>query len=180
VKRAQPKTTAFIYLRVSARTESQKIQSVSIETQEAKCREHALRLGLEVEFVFKDEFISGKDGVEHRPGLANLLKASRANTSAVVIVYSVSRLARRQSLLWHLLDEQTGEGLSISSATEPFDTSTPMGRAMLGMIGVWAQLEADMVSERTRDALAVVKSNGTKLGHKTLEQLDPESVALCE
>jgi site-specific DNA recombinase len=166
--------TAFIYLRVSPRPDEQ--QSVSIEAQEAKCRDHAERLGLPVELTFKDEFISGKDGVEHRSGLAALLKAHRANPNAVVIVYSVSRLARRQSLLWHLLDEQTGEGLRISSATEPFDTASPIGRAMLGMLGVWAQLEADMISERTRDGLAVVRSRGTQLGQKSLVQLNPEAV----
>lgn len=137
-------------------------------------------MGWKVLEIFKDEGISGKDGVENRPGLKALIAAAKANRDAVTVVYSVSRLARRQRLLWQLLDEREGEGLAISSATESFDTSTPMGRAMLGMIGVWSQLEADMISERTRDALAEAKAQGRKLGQKSMKELAPETVELVK
>lgn len=178
MKAKAPKQVAFIYLRVS--TLRQATDGVGLDTQDSKCREHAARLGLTVAQTFRDEGVSGKDGVEHRPGLSQLLKAVRATPEAVVIVYSVSRLARRQALLWHLLDERTGEGVSLSSATENFDTTTPMGRAMLGMIAVWSQLEADMVSERTRDALAEVKAQGVRLGQKTMKELAPDTVQLVK
>lgn len=170
------KTVAFIYLRVS--TLRQAAEGVSIDAQESKCRAHAARMGWEVVQVFADEGVSGKDGVEHRPGLAHMLSRVRETPNAVCIVYSVSRLARRQSLLWYLLDERKGAGLSISSATEPFDTTTPTGRAMLGMIAVFAQLEADMVSERTKDALAERKAQGKRLGRKSLKETAPETVKL--
>jgi site-specific DNA recombinase len=62
------------------------------------------------------------------------------------------------------------------SVTEPFDTTTPMGRAMLGMIAVWSQLEADMVSERTRHALQLVKDRGGKLGAPTMNETVPATV----
>jgi DNA invertase Pin-like site-specific DNA recombinase len=98
-----------------------------------------------------------------------------------VIVYSISRLARRQRLLWQLLDDRDGYGLAVSSATEPFDTSNPMGRAMLGMIAVFAQLEADMVSERTKDALAELKAQGRKLGAPSmLDRGAAESIQLAQ
>lgn len=161
-KRFTPPTSAFIYLRVS--TSRQVLDGVGLETQEAKCRAHATHMGWPVAHVFSDEGLSGRDGIEDRPGLAALISAVEATPGAVVIVYSISRLARRQRLLWNLLDYRDGHGLPVVSATEPFDLTTPMGRAMLGMIAVWSQLEADMISERTRDALAELKAQGRKLG----------------
>lgn len=178
VMKPSPKPVALIYLRVS--TFRQANEGVGLETQESKCRLHAERMGLDVIEVFSDEGISGKDGIEHRPGLAKLLKKARATPNCVVVVYSISRLARRQRLLWHLLDDRDGEGLAVSSATEPFDTSTPMGRAMLGMLAVWSQLEADMVSERTKDALAEIKAQGRRLGQKPASELAPETVKLVK
>lgn len=162
------KTVAFVYLRVS--TARQAAEGISLESQEAKCRLHAERMGWEIAEVFADEGISGKDGIDQRPGLAGLIRRASETPRAVVIVYSISRLARRQRLLWQLLDDRDGYGLAVSSATEPFDTSNPMGRAMLGMIAVFAQLEADMVSERTKDALAELKAQGKKLGAKNMAE----------
>jgi site-specific DNA recombinase len=167
----------LIYLRVS--TARQAHEGVGLDAQEAKCRAHAERMGWEVLEIFRDEGISGKDTVEKRPGLKALIAKSK-ETGAVTVVYSVSRLARRQRLLWQLLDEREGEGLSVSSATEAFDTSTPTGRAMLGMISVFAQLEADMVSERTKDALAEVKVQGKKLGQRPMSEIAPETVQLVK
>jgi len=150
-----------LYVRVS--TARQATEGVSLEAQEAACVRHAERIGLPVLAVFRDGGISGKEELAHRPGLAAAVAAC-GEQKAVLVSYSVSRIVRRQRLLWNLLDPDGEVGLRISSATEPFDTSTPMGRAILGMIGVWSQLESDMVSQRTRDALAYVRSQGKRLG----------------
>jgi site-specific DNA recombinase len=166
---AKTKACAVVYLRVS--TAKQATEGVGLDAQEAKCRAHAERMGWPVVAVHRDEGFSGRDGVEDRPGLQAVIDTVRATPGAVVVVYSVSRLARRQRLLWNLLDDREGYGLPVSSATEAFDTATPTGRAMLGMIATFAQLEADMVSERTRDALAEVKAQGTKLGAPDMVRL---------
>jgi site-specific DNA recombinase len=168
-RRTAPAPVALVYVRVS--TARQATDGVGLETQEAKARAHAERMGWPVAEVFADEGISGKDGVEDRPGLAALIARAQSTPGAVIVVYSVSRLARRQRLLWQLLDDRDGYGLPVSSATESFDTTTPTGRAMLGMIAVFAQLEADMVSERTKDALAELKSQGKKLGRPNMIEL---------
>lgn len=152
---------ALVYVRVS--TSRQVAEGIGLDTQEARCRAYAAHMGWTVQEVFADEGLSGKDGVADRPGLAALIAAHRATPDSVVLVYSISRLARRQRLLWDLLDDRS-HALPVVSATEPFDATTPMGRAMLGMIAVWSQLEADMVSERTTDALAELKAQGKKLG----------------
>lgn len=178
-KSAPVAPSAVVYLRVS--TARQAAEGIGLDAQEAKCRAHAERMGWPVVAVFRDEGASGRDGVEDRPGLQSAIDAVKATPGAVVVVYSVSRLARRQRLLWNLLDDREGYGLPVSSATESFDTATPTGRAMLGMIATFAQLEADMVSERTRDALAEVKAQGRKLGAPSMVALGAvESVKLAQ
>lgn len=169
---------AFIYLRVS--TSDQAEGGVGLDAQKAKCHAHIERMGWAFGGVFVDEALSGRDGVEDRPGLAALLEKAKATPNSVIVTYSVSRLSRGRSLIWTIVDDREGLGLNISSATEPFDTATPMGRAMLGMISVWNALEADMVSERTKDALAAVKARGTKLGNPGIAALAPETVQLIK
>ena len=174
----QSPTVALIYIRVS--TARQAESGAGLDAQEAKCRAHAERMGWEVAEVFSDEGISGKDTIENRPGLKAMIKRARELQNAVIVCYSISRLARRQRLLYEILDEREGYGLAVSSATEAFDTTTPTGRAMLGMIAVFAALEADMISERTRDALAEMKAQGKKLGGPTMQDLAPETVEIVE
>ena len=135
-----------------------------MEAQLAKCQEHCARQGIPVLSVHTDEAVSGKDGLDKRPGLRAVIAAVEANPGSVVVVYSLSRLGRSQRLIWTLLDDRGEYALPLASATEPFETATPMGRAMLGMLGVWAQLEADLVSERTVDAMAALAKRGVRLG----------------
>src|SRR5580700_2761934 len=99
---------AVIYLRVS--TARQAAEGIGLDAQEAKCRAHAERMGWPVVAVLRDEGVSGRDGVDDRPGLLATIDAVKANPGAVVVVYSVSRLARRQRLLWNLLDDREGYG----------------------------------------------------------------------
>jgi DNA invertase Pin-like site-specific DNA recombinase len=166
---APPPPVALVYLRVS--TLRQATDGIGLDAQDTKARAHAERMGWPVAEVFRDEGVSGKDGLENRPGLVALIERAQHTPGAIVVVYSVSRLARRQRLLYELLDDRNGYGLAVSSATEAFDTSTPTGRAMLGMIAVFAALESDMVSERTRDALAEVRAQGRKLGAPSMVEL---------
>jgi DNA invertase Pin-like site-specific DNA recombinase len=162
VNSAQAPTVAVIYCRVSTR--KQAIVGVGREAQEARCRAHCTAHGWPVLGCFADDGISGREGLDGRPGLTAALEAVKTTPGVVLVAYSLSRLARRQRLVWHLLDDREGLGVPFSSATEAFDTSSPMGRAMLGMIAVWSALESDLASERTTDALAAVRERGTKLG----------------
>jgi site-specific DNA recombinase len=163
-KQATGPTRAVLYTRVS--TGKQAASGLGLEAQIEACRQHAQRKGYEVVAEHTDAAISGKDAIEQRPGLQAVISAAAKRDDVVVVVYSLSRLSRRQSLTWALLDDRGAYRLQIESASEPFDTSSPMGRAMLGMLGVWSQLEADMVSERTSDALAARRARGHRLGAK--------------
>lgn len=167
-------TSAVIYLRVS--TSKQAISGIGMEAQMARCQEHCAYLGVPVIAIHRDEAISGKEGIERRPGLLATIATVKANPGTIVVVYSLSRLGRSQRLIWTLLDDRGEYALPLASATEPFETATPMGRAMLGMLSVWAQLEADLVSERTIAALAAVAARGTRLGAPSMSMLAPETV----
>ncbi len=178
MSRRKPTTTptaAVIYLRVS--TDEQARSGLGIEAQEAACRAFCARQGLAVAAVHADEGLSGRLRLDERPGLVAAVEAHRA-TGAIIIVHSISRLARSQRELWDMVDDRNGLGLPVASATEPFDVSTSMGKAFLGMLATFAMLEADMASDRTKGALAAAKARGVKLGAPSAERLAPDAVRL--
>ena len=67
----------------------------------------------------------------------------------VVLVYKLDRFARSLLILLGILSEFQDKGLSFISATEPFDTSTPMGKMCVQMIGSFAEMERSLIQERT-------------------------------
>ena len=86
-----------------------------------------------------------------RPGLARLLQQIKAGCVHTVLVYKLDRLSRRQKDVLYLLEDVFEKHrVAFRSVTEPFDTSTPFGKAMLGMLAVFAQLERDTIVERSR------------------------------
>jgi DNA invertase Pin-like site-specific DNA recombinase len=170
--------TAVIYLRVS--TEEQARSGLGREAQEAKCRAYCERQGYEVVSVFIDDGRSGKLPVDRRPGLKAAVEHVRRTEGAVLVIYALSRAFRSQGECWRTVDveqEQWDTALPLVSATEPFDLTTPFGRAALGMLVTFATLEADLASERTRDALAAAKARGVRLGAPSMTELAPETVA---
>ena len=166
-------TKAILYTRVS--TGKQALSGLGLEAQLAKCKAEAERRGYEIIDIQTDPAITGKDEVSDRPGLQRVIAQAAHEPSVAVIVYSLSRLARRQSLTWKLIDERGEYGLQVVSATEPFDVTTTMGRCMVGMIAIFCQLEADLCSERTSAALAARKARGHKLGPPHFADKDPET-----
>lgn len=153
---------AILYARVSSA--GQAAEGASLEAQEQACRRLAELKGWPVLGSYSDAGISGRKDEARRPGLASVIAASQSHPGAVVVVYSLSRLSRSQRGTWRLLDDRGEYRLRVSSVTEPWDMSTAMGRAMLGVLAVWNQLEADLAGERTKAALAYVRSQGVRLG----------------
>ena len=151
-------TRAVVYTRVS--TGKQAESRNGLDAQLDACRTLAAQKGWTVLEECTDEGISGKDSIAQRPGLARVLELASKRDDVVVIVHAVSRLARRQRLLWELLDNRGDHQLQIVSCKESFDTTTSAGRAMLGMLATFAALEADMCSERTSAALQARKARG--------------------
>jgi site-specific DNA recombinase len=83
-----------------------------------------------------------------RPGLLRALAAARAGVIDVLLVYRVDRLTRSLRDLVTLLDDLDQAGVVFRSATEPFDTATPMGRMLVQLLGMFAQFERDTIIDR--------------------------------
>lgn len=155
------------YVRVS--TDEQADKGVSLDNQEERIRAHAFAKDWELTRIYRDEGWSGKD--LRRPAASEMLEAARAKAFDAIIVYKVDRLTRRQKDLWQLLEDVLEPaGVGFVSVSEPFDTTTAIGKACLGMIAVFAQLERDTIAERTRDALAYKLANGERVGAPALSE----------
>src|SRR4051812_33885652 len=154
---------AAIYVRVSTAEQADPgLNGGSLESQEARCRALCEARGLDVVRVFRDAGASG--GTLERPELDALRAAVAAGEVAVVVVYAVDRLSRRQADTLALLEEFERHGAGLAAASQPFDTTSPAGRAMLGMLAVFAELQRAEIRERTRVALAKRRADGQAVG----------------
>jgi len=153
------------YVRVS--TDEQAKEGVSLDNQRQRIELFCQAKDWHLQRVYTDEGRSGKD--LKRDGIQQLVEDAKAKDFDVVVVYKVDRLSRRQRDLWYLIDDVfEASDIGFVSVNEPFDTTSAVGKACLGMIGVFAQLERDQISERTKDALAFKKSQGYRLGTQPL------------
>ena len=121
--------------------------------------------------VFKDEGLSGT--TTKRPALLRCLK--KLKTGDTLIVWKLDRLGRSLRDLINMLDDLRARGVKFHSLTEAIDTATPTGRAMWQMIGVLAELERSLISERTRAGIQSAKARGVTFGRKrklTAQQID--------
>ena len=168
---------AIGYVRVS--TEEQAREGISLEAQEERIRALAIAKGWDLVDIIRDAGYSGKD--LRRPGAMSLIDLCRRGAMDVAVVYKVDRVTRKQKDLWHLLEDVfEANRVGFVSVTEAFDTTTAAGKAFLGMLGVFAQLERDMVSERTREALNQKKNKGEWVGRKPIGFMTAESGRLEE
>jgi len=154
---------AAVYVRVSTAEQADPgLNGGSLESQEARCRALCEARGLAVVRTFADRGASG--GTLDRPGLTALREAVTAGEVAVVVVYAVDRLSRRQADTLALLEEFGGHGAGLAAASQDFDTTSPMGRAMLGMLAVFAELQRAEIRERTKAKLRDKKGRGEATG----------------
>ena len=167
-KRA-PKRVA-LYVRVSTSEQNTK-------NQRRELREVAERHGWEVVKVFEDAGISGGKGRKDRPGLDSLLKAVTRREVDLVAAWAVDRLGRSLTDLLGLLTELHAKGVDLYLHQQGLDTSTPAGRAMFQMMGVFAEFERSMIRERVMAGLARAREEGTKLGRRPIEATDAEKAA---
>jgi DNA invertase Pin-like site-specific DNA recombinase len=114
--------------------------------------------------VYEDQGISGAKGRDKRPAFDALLKAAVRREIDMVAVWSSDRLARSLSQFVEVLQtiRDTGTGLYIH--TQAIDTTTPAGRAMFGMLGVFAEFEREMIVARVNAGLERARREGTVLG----------------
>jgi len=101
---------------------------------------------------------------EARPGLNALMANARRGASDVVVVWRFDRFARSVKQLVLALEEFRSLGIDFISHQEALDTSTPMGRAMFTIIAAMAELERDVIRERTTAGFEYARQHGTKSG----------------
>ncbi len=148
-----------IYLRVS--TDGQ-----TTENQRRELEAVAARSGWTIVKVFEDAGISGAKGRDQRPGFDALLKAVARREIDIVAAWAVDRLGRSLQDLVGFLGDLQAKGADLYLHQQALDTSTPSGRAMFGMLGVFAEFERGMIRERVNAGLARAKAKGVQLGRK--------------
>lgn len=156
-KQPPPARRVALYARVS--TDRQ-----STETQLRELREAAGHLGWEVVGEFVDRGISGSKGRKDRPQLDALLRGVSRKSFDVVAAWSVDRLGRSLVDLVGLLQEVHSTGIDLYLHKQGMNTTTPSGRAMFQMMGVFAEFERAIIQERVRAGMARARAKGTKSG----------------
>src|SRR3954453_22087497 len=147
---------AAIYLRVS--TDEQ-----TTENQERALREVAARSGHEIVAVYSDEGISGSKGRDKRPGFDAMHKDASRRKFDIVMAWSVDRLGRSLQDLIGFLSELHSLGIDLALHQQGIDTTTPAGKAMFQMMGVFAEFERSMIVAGAGGG-ARAKTSGTKSG----------------
>jgi DNA invertase Pin-like site-specific DNA recombinase len=150
---------AVLYARVSTPDQH-------IDTQLYDLRALAAQRGFEVVAEYTDHGVSGKKA--RRPGLDSLIADARRKKFTVMLVSAFDRVARSTKHFLQVLDELDGLGIEFVSRRENVDTSGPMGRLFLTLIGSIAELEADLIKERIRAGVRRRKLEGLRLGRTPL------------
>jgi DNA invertase Pin-like site-specific DNA recombinase len=149
--------TVALYLRVSTGEQT-------VENQRRELTAAAERRGWQIVSEFVDDGISGAKGRDKRPGFDRLHKAIVRHEFDIVAAWSVDRLGRSLQDLVGFLGEVHGAGVDLYLDRQGVDTSTPAGKALFQMLGVFAEFERSIIQERIRAGIARARQKGTKSG----------------
>src|SRR5215468_5703293 len=151
-----------IYTRVS--TDGQ-----SVENQRRELLAVAERRGWEVVKEYSDHGISGAKGRDKCPAFDRMLKGATRREFDMIAAWSVDRLGRSLQHLVAFLGEVRAAGVDLYLHQQALDTSTPSGKAMFQMCGVFAEFERSMIVERVNAGLRRAKAAGKILGRPRID-----------
>ena len=160
---------AALYVRTSTTDQT-------TENQERELRAVAARLGHEIVEVYADNGISGAKGRDRRPAFDRLCRDVTRRRFDIIMAWSVDRLGRSLQDLVGFLSEIHASRVELYLHVQGLDTTTPAGRAMFQMMGVFAEFERAMIVERVRAGMARAKAAGTKSGKAIGRPPTPEGV----
>lgn len=160
---------AALYVRVSQ-------DSQTVENQLLVLNEVAQRSGWEVVHVFADEGISGAKGRDKRPGYDGLLKAVARHEVQIVAAWSVDRLGRSLSDLVGFLSDIQARGCDLYLHQQAIDTSTPSGRMLFQMLGVFAEFERAILKSRISAGIQRARANNVRIGRPPMSISRAEKV----
>lgn len=146
---------------------------VSTQEQDPALQIDALtRYGVKPEHIFI-EYASG--GRMDRPQLQKALRSMRAEDT--IVVWKLDRLGRTLTGIIEVAEQMQKEGVNLISLTDKIDTTTAMGRMFFHIIASFAQLERDLIAERTKAGMAVRKAEGAKFGQPSKIKDNPKRLA---
>lgn len=148
---------AALYLRVSTTDQD-------TARQERELREVAATRGYQIVEVYSDNGFSGAKGRDKRPAFNRLHDDAVRHRFDIVMAWSVDRISRSMPDLVAFLQHLHALHIDLFLHQQALDTTTPMGRAMFQIAGVFAELERSMIVERVRSGMAKAKAKGTKSG----------------
>ncbi|EBQ6006653.1 recombinase family protein [Salmonella enterica subsp. enterica serovar Berkeley] len=148
------------YVRVSTNDQNTELQREALER-------------LNCELIFEDKMSGTK---KHRPGLKRALKHLKEGDT--LIVWKLDRLGRSMKNLISFIDEIRGKGAHFQSMTDSIDTSTHMGRFFFHVMGALAEMERELIVERTRAGLEVARAKGRIGGRRP--KMTTEKIAQAE
>jgi DNA invertase Pin-like site-specific DNA recombinase len=144
---------------------------VSTDDQKAEMQHAALmKAGVDRQNIFTDKGLSG--GTINRPQLKRCLKALSANDT--LIVWKLDRLSRNVRDFVIMADELKERGIKLNSLSEHLDPDTTLGRAMMQIAAIFAEMERSNIRERTRAGVTAAKARGVKFGRKA--KLSPQQI----
>jgi DNA invertase Pin-like site-specific DNA recombinase len=150
---------AVLYTRVSTHEQH-------VETQLYDLRKLAAQRGFEVVREYCDRGISGTKA--RRPALDAMMNDARRGEFSVVLVAAFDRIARSTRNFLEIVDELSSANIEFISAREAIDTSGPMGRMFLTILGSIAELERSLIVERIKAGMRRAKIEGRRLGRAPL------------
>jgi len=165
-RRAKTPLRVGLYARISTQDQ----QTIPLQTR--AMREYAGRRGWTIALQVK-EIGSGASQRERRE---KLLDAARRREIDVVLVWRLDRWGRSVTDLLATLQELEHLGVGFVSLTEALDLTTPAGRAMAGLLAVFAEFEREILRERVRAGLAHARQNGQRLGRPATAALHSDQV----
>jgi DNA invertase Pin-like site-specific DNA recombinase len=148
------------YIRVS--TSEQAAEGISLDNQKAKIKAYCGLNDLDLAEIIEDAGKSGKS--LNRDGVERLLSMVKKREIGAVVVYKLDRLSRKVIDTLTIIETLEKAEIAFHSLNEKIDTSTAMGRFFLNITASLAQMERDLISERTRDALQMKIANHERAG----------------
>lgn len=146
-----------LYLRVSTGSQTTDNQRLELEAVAERC-------GWVIAAVYEDAGVSGAKGRDKRPQFNNLCRNAARRRFDVVMAWSVDRLGRSLQDLVTFLGDLHGCGVDLYLHQQGIDTTTPSGKAMFQMLGVFAEFERAMIRERVQAGLSRARQQGKRLG----------------
>ena len=150
----------------------------SVENQVEMCRNYIASVygpeAAEAALVYEDEGFSG--GNLERPQFKKMMKDSHEQKFAAIVVYRLDRISRNIGDFAKLIEDLGDRKIDFISIREQFDTSSPMGRAMMYIASVFSQLERETIAERIRDNMHELAKTGRWLGGNTPTGYESEGV----